>query len=257
METILGLLFFAALLYYVRKRLVGAKPANTLRPTATPRPKADDWIEACWREEKAQGPTSRPWFFDPVTPGQEKKLKELKVDTQGMALTKGMASDLIGMQMEADEHDIDVVKFFKVSSRGMNQARARYEAIKVLSVPGNKEKWENRPADGMEKELYRLAGQKAPKDLTVPQASAARDGLYQSMGVEKQAVWDTLQSLWDEIWDPYFTETYDRRRPSASAVRKAVESMVAAGTAADNISLDELLDKIDEMKDAAAAQPQD
>lgn len=252
MEILIGILFIAALLFYANQRMGRGKPTPKARPAASPTRNAEDWIEECWRAEKDQGPTARPWFFDPVTDGQVRKLQDLKVDTRGMKLTKGMASDLIGMQLEPEEHDLEILKHFKVSTRGMNQAKARYEVAKIMAIPGNKEKWENRPADGMSKELYRLAGKKVPKDLSITQAAAEQQALYQSLGADKQALWDALNELWDEVWDPYFTEEYETRRPSASAVRKAVEAMLAEGTGLDEVDLDGVMEKIDDMKDTTA-----
>ena len=77
-----------------------------------------EWLEKRWqqaREEKEAGElrTFSHWFFDDVTERQLNRISRMGLEIEKGKLTKGEASDIIGLFEPPDEDDIDVINYFK------------------------------------------------------------------------------------------------------------------------------------------------
>ena len=111
-----------------------------------------EWLPQRWdrsAEELASGNLVefQRWYFDDVTERQQAKLadiEELDVFKIPGKLTKGQASDLIGLFEEPDDGDLQVMKFFKVPARGVSQTKARMEVARLFMDPTNRNAWEKR-----------------------------------------------------------------------------------------------------------------
>src|SRR5687767_12600157 len=99
-----------------------------------------EWLSSRWSEAKRQLEAgdlkSFPsWYFDEVTERQAELLASKGINLPDGPVSKGQASDLIGLFFPVDEEDKAVLKFFKVPTKGLNQTTARAEAVKLLADP--------------------------------------------------------------------------------------------------------------------------
>ena len=109
------------------------------------------WLHERWlRADAAQaGGDHREfpsWYFDPVTPPQLERIQGLHLQVHGGDLTKGAASDLIGLFEPVEEKDAEVCRFFHVEipAQLRNETRGRMEATRLLADPANAAAWESR-----------------------------------------------------------------------------------------------------------------
>ena len=78
---------------------------------------------------------SQSWRQDPVTENQLRRLRSEGLSChQGM--TKGDASDLIGTTEDASDHEIEVMKFFKVARPGSKNQTVARQIIERLFANG-------------------------------------------------------------------------------------------------------------------------
>lgn len=92
------------------------------------------WLTERWAAADKGSIEVPSWFNDPPTDRQLDRFRRdgLRVEAiGGAALTKGKASDIIGIFEPADEFDAEVLKRHGVSLRGMNQSRARHEVALI------------------------------------------------------------------------------------------------------------------------------
>lgn len=111
----------------------------------------EDWITERWnraKKERDQGDlTSVPkWYFHEATKQQKERIRKEGYDIrEDNILTKGEATDIIGLFEPVSDRDKEVLEFFEIPLEGMNRSRAQYEVSKLFSNPANVERWENRP----------------------------------------------------------------------------------------------------------------
>ena len=122
------LVIVAILLIYACVKLAGNKGKQRRGKSA---PKSDRvslaahhaWLEERWavaaRQRGATGGIFAAWYFEPMT---ERQASYLSDNGQQFSknMTKGQASDLIGLKELADEDDLAVLSHFKHATRGMN-----------------------------------------------------------------------------------------------------------------------------------------
>ena len=110
------------------------------------------------------------WGQDPATDAQKERLKEEGIK-HSSSISKGEASDLIGSTTDPSESDLAILKFFKVQGiSNMSETDALRKIESIFSDPKNEQRWENRPADKEQKEIYRFFNLKMPPKLTRPEA---------------------------------------------------------------------------------------
>lgn len=205
------------------------------------------WLEERWegaRKERDAGElkTVPRWFFDEATERQRERLKKMGLTLKATA-TKGEASDVIGLLEPADDRDMEILRFFKVPTKGINQTRARHEVAQLFSKPANVEAWNSRPASAMQKEFFRYFGLKVPSNLTYQEAECAIEEHLAKLAEENEQKvdeWDAYEQMFEEISDPGFREDYDIRAVSLSLYRSAIEELKKEG-----LSVAALADDID------------
>lgn len=249
----LAILFVLLLLAYV---LLGSKrTASGTSSRGSPNAKRNDtesFLKSQWalaeQQKQAGNVSAFPyWFFDPVTERQIKRLEGSEFSIR--PCTKGQASDVIGLTEPLEDDDADVLKFFKVPLRNLNQTLGRYRVKALLSDPEKKAAWENRVADAMQKEFMRFVGIQVPKGLTYDAAVAAQNA-YMSEHAKDDAAqtkldeWNDFESIVEELWDADSREIYEIKKPSLPAIRAAVDGLIAEGK-----KLSELSDEIDLVTD--------
>ena len=223
--------------------------AEEARRTQRAIQKNSDWLDKRWdrakREQKAgQLQTFQEWYFHQPSGAQVERLGYMGMDALQQKLTKGQASDIIGLFEPADNDQLEVLKFFKQSTAAMNQTKAKELSEVLLASPWNLASWEARPATPLDKEFYRFMGLKCPKGLTHAQAAEdierrleearreAEEAPQESddeCPASKDEQWEAFSEAFEEITSLEFVRDNDIKRPSLSAFRKAVESLQAEG----------------------------
>jgi hypothetical protein len=155
------------------------------------------------------------------------------------SLTKGQASDAIGLFNEPGDEELEKLKFFKVqNSTKLNQTEARRAIYKLFDNPENVEKWENRPASAEQKDQIRFFGEKVPKGLKHIEATKLIDNLSES-NIAQLERWDEMRSAYEDAVDADNRELYDIKKFSWTQFRETIEQMEAEGQQLADIVLDE------------------
>ncbi len=261
MEIIVGLLVAAFVVYFLFSG--GSKKPTATKSSSIPKEERilnenSGWMDERWslaQKERDAGEVKSvsQWFFDDVTERQLQKIEEIGLKISGGNPTKGEASDIIGLFEPVEEENRETLKFFKVSLKGMNQSKARYEVSKLLNDSDNLERWRNRPASAMQKEFYRFFMLKVPQGVTHEMASKDLNEYRKNLDEEyepKMDEWDAYEDIYDEINDPDFREDYDLKKISISLYRSAVEQLKQEGRVLTELSddLDAVVDKLLEIK---------
>ena len=261
MEIIVGLLVVAVILYFLFSG--GGKKPNATKSVSISKEERmlndnSSWMEERWalaRKERDAGEVKSvpQWFFDEVTEHQIQKIEEVGLKIRGGRTTKGEASDIIGLFEQVEDESIEILKFFKISLKGMNQSKAKHEVSKLLQDPEKLESWKNRPAFAMQKEFYRFFGLKMPQGLTHEMASKDINEFRLKLGAEDETrmeEWDTFENIYDEINDPDFRENYDLKSIGISLYRSAIDQLKNEGKTMTELSddLDIVIDKLIEIK---------
>jgi len=170
-----------------------------------------------------------------------------------VGLSKGKASDLIGLSEPVEEGHEAILKFFKVPLRGMNQSRGRYEAGKLLADTKNAEAWNLRLAEPLQKEFLRFFNTKVPKELTCVEASRLISEHRVKLGDEDSAKldeWDSFESIVKELADKETLDDYELKKPSLSVLRAAIDALRKEGNSMDDLAgdLDMVALKLIELK---------
>lgn len=212
------------------------------------------YLKAQWaiaEKEKDSGAVSTfpKWFFDPVTERQLERLKSDGTTVSSGSLNKGAASDLIGLREPVEEGDAEMLKFFKIPLKGMNQAIARYEVKRLLSDVENEATWKARPAEPMQKEYLKFFGLSVPKGLTAMEAHllmATHRAETENLDEKKTAEWESFESIVNDLQDRETREDYDIKKPSLAAIKEAMAALRAEGEDAADLQL--VVDQLIEMK---------
>ncbi|MEM7706697.1 MAG: hypothetical protein AAF358_14150 [Pseudomonadota bacterium] len=272
MDALVFLILLAALAWWVYTKLQKLfKPFTAER--ASPVKKATDysWVIARFNyadTQEREKPSSRnssfpAWYFDEPTDRQLKKLNELGLPgtwkgvcktLRRNSITKGMASDLIGLHYKPDENERAILRFFKKPLSGVSQTEARQLIGEIFADPQNKEKWENRPASPIEREFFRFFGLIAPKGLSTKQAkeliSAHLDdeSLAYEERLNRENDWDNYASMYEELTDLEFRRDEEIKKVGITVYREAVDELKRKGESVSEMDMYDVLDRIREKK---------
>lgn len=216
-----------------------------------------DWLRERWKLADSHRQSGKDsifphWYFDESTDRQKSKLTELGIKT-GTDVTKGHASDLIGIHEAAGEHDLAVLKFFKRPAKEMNQTRARHDIAKIFEDPENVRAWEERPPSQEQQEFFNFFGIKPEKGITAPQAEKLiRKHEAELLENEDPQLdeWEAYVEILDKLSDPDLRSDYDLKKPSQSLIQAALKKLKDAGRTYREVddAIDLLIDKLIEMK---------
>lgn len=249
----------AAAIYFLLGKSSSKPSAASARHTQAAATESDnlDWLMGIWRkadqEQKEGKPKTFPkWFFDEATPRQMEKLASLNVRVGGGKPTKGKASDLIGLSYPIDEDDLEVLKFFKVQSKGMNQTKGRYKAQELLNEAKNRSQWENRPATQEQREFYRFFGIKVSTGLCMKDAENVIMKTRTKAGHDEPAKldqWDSYASIISDLSDKeMLKDDFEMKKPSMTLIREAVDALVIEGCPLADLDVYDVAEKIRELK---------
>jgi len=215
------------------------------------------WLKNRWKlaeDHQQSGLTGifPQWYFDEVTERQLNKLDELGVSVKRKKITKGQASDLIGMHEPADEESLEILRFFKIPTRGMNQTRARHEIALIFNDEVKSNAWKNRPPSQIQKEFFRFFGIKPEKGITNTEASRLISNHESALAENEDPQldeWEAFEEIIDELSDPDLRGDYEMKKPSITLIKNAIASLQQEGKsyrdAADDIDL--VIDKMFEL----------
>jgi hypothetical protein len=182
------------------------------------------------------------WRQDAATDAQKRRLKEEGIKFSS-SITKGEASDLIGSTVEPDDHEIAILKFFKIAGISkMSQTDARKKIESIFDKSENKERWENRPADKNQKEIYKFFNLTVPSNLSYKDAEEFIGELFENE--EKLEAWEKHEEEMDdrESWfeDNYEMfnddrDLYDCKKISKKLFKQVVESLESSGMTLEQI----------------------
>ncbi len=217
--------------------------------------KNSDWIDKRWEiadQEKKTGNYKivPKWFFDPITNRQEAYLNELGVSVTGTA-TKGQASDMIGLFKHMEHYDYEVLKFFKLSTRGMNETKGRHVVAKLMADPAKKEQWDKRPASSMQREFFRRYKKRLPKNTTHDEAEEIIASHFDSIGEHEVEEWLAFERLYEavndgneDVWSDNEACGNRFRRMGFSAFKKAVAELTEDGTDIQDLYEDLVIEEV-------------
>ncbi|PHS70445.1 MAG: hypothetical protein COB22_08130 [Cycloclasticus sp.] len=121
------------------------------------------------------------WRFHEATERQYSRIREylLEIDCPApSSLTKGQASDIIGLFREPENEDLEMLKFFKINHiHKLNQTESRWKLHEIFLDPNNVALWENKPATTEQKELIHYLSEEQVTNISFDQASDLLDEL--------------------------------------------------------------------------------
>ena len=205
------------------------------------------WLKARWdaalTSQRAGDLASEfpKWYFDPITERQRSRLTDDGFQLNLGALSKGNASDLIGLMMPPDTQDENVLRFFNSPPQFFNQVRAREEAKRLLSDPECVARWQAQPADSAQREKLRAYGMKVPRNLTTKDADALIEKTEKDLATSDPnllARTQTMLSILSELDDPDTRETYGFKKPPITIVREAIRELEEEGRTLDDLAGD-------------------
>lgn len=249
----------AILWLFSKERSTSSRKSSKAATGTSRKTKNLDWLEARWarlqRERQAGTITTGPaWFFEPATERQIAYAKELGIGGKLDKMTKGQVSDLIGLEHDPDDHDVEVLKFFKESIRGMSQTEAREKVALLMADPARKAAFENRPATSIQRAVLAYAGIKAAKDVKQTEVnSLIEDKAKEFENDEETERWldgvHEFESLLEEFDDKEFRDDYEIKKPSPAKIRKAIDQLESKGKslASGEISSDDVAETLLEM----------
>jgi hypothetical protein len=153
---VVGLILYSALLGNKKSKKRGTTRRTHLSEEETIFNEHKEWLSSRWSEAKRQLESgdlkSFPsWYFHEVTERQSGFLTDKGINLSGGQLSKGQASDVIGLFFPMDDDDKEFLKFFDVPTKGLNQTTARAEVAKLQADPEKAAAWKRRPVEPIQK----------------------------------------------------------------------------------------------------------
>ncbi|MCP1674293.1 hypothetical protein J2T57_001395 [Natronocella acetinitrilica] len=197
------------------------------------------------REEREAGVRSgelASWYFDAPTDKQLAVIREAGWPLDPRGLTKGMASEVIGMDYPAEEENLEVLRFFRQSTAGATQTTARIAAVELLADANRREQWEARPASKVLRESLRLIGHKAAKGLTEREGRKQLDAFLldaDDEGLERLLL-EAFEGAWGDLEDRDVREDLGIRKPTPRQVADVILAS-ARGRSAEELAANPIM----------------
>lgn len=186
--------------------------------------------------------TDVKWRTDLATERQIARLQEIMAEGGHRipkGLTKGQASDAIGMFEEPEEEELEQLRFFKVPDVGsLSQTEARWALQSVFETPGNAEKWASRPATAAQKDQIKFFSGTVAKGLIAKDAAQQISDLEEA-NPELYDRWDNLRSAYDELVEREAREDFDIKKFTWAQFHSVVTSLEKEGLTPDSIATED------------------
>jgi hypothetical protein len=254
------LVLLGILIIYFIVKAVAKNTSNVATQSKKPKKLISDnfgWLKERWDrvdKEKESGVLNivESWYFDDATEKQLAYIKKLGINIGNIKLTKGKASDIIGLHEKPEEGSIEILKFFKIPTKGMSQTKARDEVAKIFADSKKAKLWNERPATQMQKEFFRFYNLKITKGLTSTAASKLIND-YQMKHEEdedKLDEWYDYEALFEDINDIDTRRDYEIKKVSLALYRQAIKKLKDEGRSLSELigDMDAVIEKIIEVK---------
>lgn len=223
----------------------GRSKAAPAKRVANREPKPDPYtlLYDHWKEVESGNVSVRGWYHDPVTEAQLNRLKEDGIRLPSRPITKGQASDLIGLGETPGPGQLEILRFFKVTGLPLkHESLAEIEIGRLFSDPEKYDQWKNRPATQIQKEYYRYFRLPVPKGLTAAEAEKTMSS--HELTDDQDEEWSSYEYIVEEFQDKEFREDYEIKKPSIAVIRQAIAQHTSQGEKLTDISPDDLVDTI-------------
>lgn len=214
----------------------GGRAAPSSRVTASTALLERIW-EADRQFEESFKANGYGWRYREATEAQIERIKREGYKVRG-ALTRGQASDVIGLNVPPDDDVTEVPRFFKMRAMG-SETEARYYTRLLLNDEENRAAWEARPASARQKACLQWHGQKIEKGLTFSAAEQHIDALGEDE--ERFERWEEIENLYDDMTDPDNLEDTELRKPTWPQFLAAVKKVTAGGADLDQSDMEDAL----------------
>lgn len=183
-----------------------------------------------------------PKIDPPATDSQKRYMDKLGL-SYAATITKAQATALIGTRLEPESETIEILKYFRVSTKGMHQTAARHRLAEIMADPNNVARWEQRPATAEQIAQLTFYGVQPIPGLSHSAASARLDAICEADPTRADA-WDAelarLEAAESEIDDlielaPDYSSDYGCRRLPKKLARQVVLALIAEGITAEDI----------------------
>ena len=195
------------------------------------------WLNTRWeraaQERSVKNFSTVPkWFFHKATKAQLRRLSRDGVDWPAEELTKGKASDLIGLFNKLDAEDAKVLRFFELPTEGMSQTYGREAVAKLMANPKSRTKWDGRPANKHQKAFFQLFGLEKPRPMKFGPAQQRIDeqmAAWEKTGDPRAEGWDEFEALVEELSDRETRKELELKAVSFKVTLETVCELVAKG----------------------------
>ena len=187
------------------------------------------WAEAITQRDAGKLKTFPRWFFNEATQSQLDLLAEKGLTNTVGHLTKGQATDVIGLYFPVEEGNAELLKFFKVPTKELNRTTARAAVVDLLANPAKEAAWKQRPADAIQKEFFKFFGLKAPSRLTYLGADELISKHRKTLNDLQLDEWSSYECILDDLSDKENCENYGIKKPSIATVRFAIDALRQSG----------------------------
>jgi hypothetical protein len=195
------------------------------------------WLKERWakaQEESESGilVTGSQWFFDPATDRQLDRIRKIGIRLPGTEVSKGQASDVIGLfEKLEDPDDEELLEFLGVPRQMWNRSRARHERGRLRLDPQKLAAFERRPAHEMQKEYFRFFGLTMPQQPTRAAAERMIEAHRERLTEEERNAWIKYTMNFEQFSDPTFRAEVGIKKVSLDVYREAAEALALAGDA--------------------------
>jgi len=223
---------------------VTRKPAKQQESKQSPAQKKleqafSGWLRERWQlaenvEKTSDRSVIPDWFYHEITDRQKERLEGMGIELDLDDLSKGQASDIIGLMERPDLEHADMLKFFGHKLAGMSQTEARHRVAMYMADAEAMEQYENRPAAPIEKAIFPFFGKKSPPGLTHKQFVEFEAMLDEHADEDESSRvklnrWYALKDGFLELNDPDTLEMYDLKKVSLKLYMQAYRQLEEAG----------------------------
>lgn len=208
------------------------------------KPKIPDYLQQHWQlaemhKRENNHRMFKHWYFEPATKSQLLRLKNEGIKP-AIGISKGNASDLIGLSEYLSEEQIEKLRFFNYNINDyQNQTQATMTLRGVFSDPELAKKWNERPpSDTLKLQLWYL-------DITantfidaINKIAEKEDEIFNND--QRHNEWMLFEDISAELFDPDNLDLANIRKPTVKIVIQALDELKE-----DSISYKEIEDNTD------------
>lgn len=205
-----------------------------------------EWLQPRWaraqqeRDSKAIETVPR-WFFHKSTKAQRSRLERHGVTWPEGELTKGKASDLIGLFVKPAPEECKVLKFFNESVDGQSETEVRERTAQLLLDPESLARWEGRSPAPLQKAFFALMDVERPRGLTWKTADEAIESHLKGWAAgddPRHRGWAAFEELYEELDDPETRKDLEIKKVPMKLLLETLQAGLAEGQELEHLAND-------------------